>query len=577
MPLSSRWIRFGWCATGIVGIAVVILMGVRERGQASADAWIAHTLEVMGALQETKSDLRGASNELRGYVLTGRTAWIDSYHRDLNHAAETVARTLSLLADNPSQHDRAAVLSDQLSQYRAWGENVLGAYALRGERSAAAAVSTGKGEALQNRVDRLVNAMLADERQLLAGRQQLSARLRKVALWLELVLGALVTAQIFASAYLVRSRYKASQREQETLRVAQSYAEAIVATIRHPLIVLDSCLRVVSANRAFYQLSQATPALTERLPLTEIGGGAWNIPSLVAHLHLVLDEHERLESLKLHHTFAVFGERHLLLNARKVYQPGVATGLVLLAIEDETEQARSEERLEQINAELRGFAYSVAHDLRTPLRGMQGFCEALSEDYAEKLDDTGRSYAVRIAAAAKRMDELIRDLLDYSRLSNGELPLAPVEFSQVVAAAKQQLAGQLAESGATLTVADGLPCVLGHFGMLVQVLANLIGNSIKFVPSGVKPMIAIRAEQHGTAQRILVQDNGIGIPAQFHHKIFRVFERLHGQDQYPGTGIGLAVVRKGVERLGGKVGLISDPGQGACFWIELTTAPAPTR
>jgi len=576
MPLS-RWIRFGWFVTGIVGIAVVFLMAVRESGQASADAWVDHTLEVVGALEETKSDFRGASNELRGYVLTGQPALLEAYHRHLGLALRTVSRTQQLVQDNREELDRANRLEEEIKHFAQGGDELLAVFRTGRLPAAVANIATGQGEREQASLDRLANAMLADERGLLRGRQELSVRLRRVALWLESILGLLVTAQVVASGYLVRSRYNADRREQETLRLSQTYSESIVATIRQPLMVLDSYLRVVSANRAYYQLFQTAPAQIEGLPLTEIAGGMWNIPDLLAHLHSVLDEHEQLESFPLLSQFAELGTRRLLLDARKVYQPGLRTGLLLLAIEDETERARAEERLEQINAELQGFAYSVAHDLRTPLRGMQGFSEALREDYGSRLDETGRGYTVRIAAAAKRMDELIRDLLDYSRLSRSELPLAPVEFDQVVAAAKQQLIGQLTESQATLSVAEDLPRVIGHFGTLVQVMANLIGNSAKFVPPGVKPVITIRAEPRGAWRRVWVEDNGIGIAPQFHEKIFRVFERLHSTREYPGTGIGLAVVRKGIERQGGTVGVESVAGRGASFWIELSGSPAPTR
>jgi signal transduction histidine kinase len=402
-------------------------------------------------------------------------------------------------------------------------------------------------------------------------------RADQAALDLQIMLALLMIAEVFASGHLVRARYKSYHRERETLRLAQAYAESILATIRHPLIVLDSFLRVVSANRSYYQQFQAASGLIEGLPFTEIAGGMWNIPELVAHLHSVIDEHEPLESFRLLHGFGALGNRRLLLNARKVYQPGVRTGLLLVAIEDETGRAKSEELLERSNRELQGFAYSVAHDLRAPLRGMQGFSEALREDYGKVLDETGRNYTLRIEAAAKRMDELIRDLLDYSRLARAELLLAPVEFHQVVAAAKQQVARILQESGATLNVSADLPTVQGHFGTLVQVLANLLGNSAKFVTPGVKPVVTIRSERRGEVVRILVEDNGIGVPPQFHERIFHVFARLHGPEEFPGTGIGLAVVRKGIERLGGRVGVESAAGNGACFWFELPAAADPRR
>jgi len=578
MPLSSRWIRFGWFVIGAVGILVLILMVFREHGQQAADQLVNQTLEVVGSVESTKSNLRGASNELRGYVLTSQPQWLEAYHRHLRQGQQAAARNAELLKGNAAELERAAAMQAIIDGYTVWAGHLLDVFQTKGLEAAAEAARTGKGESALQNLDRTANALLGEERSILVTRQHHSAQLRKAALWLELMLGVLVTAQVFASAYLVRAQYKSYQREQETLRLSQAYAESIVATIRHPLVVLDSFLRVVSANRAYYQLFQTSMSEIDGLPLTEIGGGMWNIPELVAHLHSVIDEHESMESFRLLHRFASLGSRQLLINARKVYQPGVRTGLLLVAIEDETDRANSEERLEQINRELQGFAYSVAHDLRAPLRGMYGFCEALREDYSRVLDETGRSYTERIAAAAKRMDELIRDLLDYSRLARAELPVTPVAVNQVVAAAKQQLAGALRESGATLSVAEDLPVVQAHFGTLVQVLANLIGNSIKFVAPGTQPVVTIRAVARGDMYRILVEDNGIGVAPQFHEKIFRVFERLHTPEEYMGTGIGLAVVHKGIERLGGRVGVESEAGRGACFWVELpAAAPGPMR
>lgn len=577
MPLSSRWIRFGWFVIGAVGLLVVILMAYRERAQAAADALVTHTLEVVGQVESTKSDLRGASNELRGYVLTNQELWLDAYRHHLRLGQQAAEKIAELVEDNPMEEARAAALLGVLREYTQWSQELLEIFHTQGLAGASAAVRTGKGELALGNLDRIANDVLNHERGLLSSRQHTSSQLRQAALGLQVVLALLVMTQVFASGYLVRARYKSYQREQETLRLSQSYAESIVATIRHPLIVLDSFLRVVSANRAYDQQFQAAPGQLEGLPWTEIAGGMWNIPELVAHLHSVIDEHAPMESFRLRHQFAVLGNRQLLLNVRKVYQPGVRTGLLLVVIEDETERAKSEERLEQINRELQGFAYSVAHDLRAPLRGMQGFSEALREDYWQTLDERGQGYLLRIEAAAKRMDELIRDLLDYSRLSRAELPIAPVAFHQVVAAAKQQLAGVLRETDATLRVPDELPLVLGHFGTLVQVLANLIGNSIKFVAPGTKPVVTIRAEPRGNLVRVAVEDNGIGVAPQFHDKIFRVFERLHGPEDYPGTGIGLAVVRKGIERLGGRVGVESEAGRGACFWFELPAASDPMR
>ena len=226
-------------------------------------------------------------------------------------------------------------------------------------------------------------------------------------------------------------------------------------------------------------------------------------------------------------------------------------------------------QLEAINKELTSFTYSVSHDLRAPLRALQGLSNALLEDYGARFDDVGKDYCHRIVTAAGRMDTLIQDLLAYSRLSRTDLELKAVDLALVVSDVKHQLESDLQENKVELAVEGVLPAVLGHRATLGQVMGNLVSNAIKFVAPGVRPRVRIRAEESGDFFRLWVEDNGIGVALEHQERIFRIFERLHGVETYPGTGIGLAIVQKGVERLGGRVGLESAPGEGSRFWIEL--------
>jgi len=230
--------------------------------------------------------------------------------------------------------------------------------------------------------------------------------------------------------------------------------------------------------------------------------------------------------------------------------------------------------LEESNSALAAFGYSVSHDLRAPLRTMQGFAKALLEDYSPALDEEGREYAMRIARGAERMDLLIQDLLAYSRLSLGDVALEPVQLDQVMTEALRLCESALKATGAGVTIPPNLPCVLGHKATLVQVFGNLFSNALKFVSPGVTPRLEVWAERREDRMRVSVRDNGIGIDSAHHGRIFSVFERLHGSETYPGTGIGLAIVKKGIERVGGRVGLESDPGHGSTFWVELRERPA---
>ncbi|MDO8480001.1 MAG: cache domain-containing protein [Candidatus Rokubacteria bacterium] len=236
-------------------------------------------------------------------------------------------------------------------------------------------------------------------------------------------------------------------------------------------------------------------------------------------------------------------------------------------------QERTQE-LEAANQELDTFSYSISHDLRAPLRAMQGFTEALLEDYGERLDSTGQDYAQRIVAASHRMDALIQDLLAYSRLSRTEVRLDPVNVETVVDEVCGQLATELKDRGAEITVDRPLARVMAHRAVFGQVLANLLTNAVKFVAPDTPPRVRIWTELRGDWVRLGVEDNGIGIIAEHRERIFRAFERLHGVEQYPGTGIGLAIVQKGIARLGGQVGVESTLGQGSRFWVELKSAEA---
>ncbi|HEY9728819.1 MAG TPA: CHASE3 domain-containing protein [Chroococcales cyanobacterium] len=263
--------------------------------------------------------------------------------------------------------------------------------------------------------------------------------------------------------------------------------------------------------------------------------------------------------------------------------------------------AERTKKLEESNIELEAFSYSVSHDLRAPLRTIQGFTQALLEDYGDQLNSIGQEYAHYIIDSAIQMDTLISDLLSYSRLSREEIRLQPIDLSKAISDALSQLDAQMQERQAVVTVEDSLPQVMAHRTTFVQVLTNLFSNAVKFVEPDLQPQVRIwaenvecpRLENPGNEEnispsprlpvplfpdspnewvRLWVEDNGIGIAPEYQERIFRVFERLHGIETYPGTGIGLAIVRKGMERMGGRVGVESQPGRGSRFWIELPAA-----
>lgn len=228
-------------------------------------------------------------------------------------------------------------------------------------------------------------------------------------------------------------------------------------------------------------------------------------------------------------------------------------------------------QLSEANIELDAFSYTIAHDLRAPLRNIHELGTALKEDYAASLPGEALEYLARMQSAAVRMDALISDLLDYARLGREEVRMGPVEIAACVEKALQEVAIDIAARDAQVEVMRPLGRVLAQRTMVQQVLLNLITNALKFVGKGSRPRMRVYAEDKGDRWRVCVEDNGIGVDSRHAERIFHVFERLHGQEAYPGTGVGLAIVKKGIEGMGGHVGL-EPASTGSRFWFELKKA-----
>lgn len=225
--------------------------------------------------------------------------------------------------------------------------------------------------------------------------------------------------------------------------------------------------------------------------------------------------------------------------------------------------------LAETTEQLNSFCYSVAHDLRAPLRAQQGYARIILEDYGEQIGDSGKQFAQRIVSAAEKLEKLVHDLLSHVSISRGEQPLGKVEIAAVLAQVRADLSDSIQETKAHVEIGPVDGFVLGHEPSLNLIIANLFSNALKYTKPGESPRIKISSEISETKVRLWIEDQGIGIKPEYHEKIFGVFQRLHTADVYPGTGIGLALVRKGIERMGGRAGVISAPGIGSRFWIEL--------
>ncbi|HEX8237551.1 MAG TPA: PAS domain S-box protein [Abditibacteriaceae bacterium] len=361
----------------------------------------------------------------------------------------------------------------------------------------------------------------------------------------------------------------------------------ILQTIREPLVILDADLRVKLANRAFYQTFQVTEDETENKLFYELGNGEWKIPALCTLLEEIVPRDTQFNNFEVEHDFPHVGRKAMLLNARRVYQEPGGTQTILLSIEDVTERKRLENalqahtrKLEWSNRELQDFAYIASHDLQEPLRAIQAFGDRLMSRHGQALGDEGRDYLNRMQNAAGRMRTLIQNLLEYSRVTTKANPFKIINLEQVANATVSDLSQRVEESGGRIEI-GALPTIEADASQMRQLLQNLIGNALKFRRADVAPVIRLHTVEgwpcpdanKGSAGeeqcRFVVEDNGIGFDEKYAERIFSPFERLHSQRQYEGTGIGLAICRKIVERHGGYITARAVPGQGAGFTITL--------
>jgi len=365
----------------------------------------------------------------------------------------------------------------------------------------------------------------------------------------------------------------------------RGFAQSIVETVRHPLLVLDGNLRVRKANSAFYRTFKASGAETEGHLVYELGGGQWDIPRLRALLEEVARDGASFKDLEVRHDFPHLGVKVMVLDAHLVVHDD-GTPMILLAIEDATEKTQALDsllnlnrelddrvrdrtaQLEAANRELEAFAYSVSHDLRAPLRALDGFSDELLRSYADKLDDRGQHYLRRLRSGTQRMGQLIDDMLQLSRLNRVAMKREPVDLTALAEGVAAELHGREPDRTVAFVIESGLSAV-GDAGLLGVALENLLGNAWKFTSKKQSATITVGQQSHEGVPAFFVRDDGAGFDMAHISKLFGAFQRLHTQREFPGNGVGLAIVQRVVHRHGGQVWAEGSLGQGATFHFTL--------
>lgn len=664
---------------------------------------VRQTEDVRRQLARLLSLVQDVETGARGYILTGQGSFLAPHAAALESLRTAVPALRRLTSDNTAQQARLDRLEPLIGQRIANAARGIELRRLGDMDAAIAFVASNQGKEIMDAIRAVLGEMQIHEDQLLDRRL---AAARRTARWTTSALAAglaadfVLLALVFAVA---RHGLRARARAMQELDEARRYSDIIVETVREPLLILTEDLRVARANRSYYLRFKTTPAETERRPLQELAGGRWNVPALFEKLPAVAREHEEFDDLEVVQEFPGLGRKVLLLNARKLYQPGNNTRRLMLAIEDVTERRAAEEerdrffnvsldmlciasaedgrfrqvsptvqdvlgltpeeflarpymeqvhpddreatqraielqmvrgeklmhfenrfrhkdgswrvlswrsvpqpdglmygvardvteqrqaeneirrlntdlrrhaaQLEAANRELEAFSYSVSHDLRAPLRHIEGFSQLLSRQQSERLDDAGRHYLEVISGSARKLGVLIDELLNFSRMGRSELRHGLTDMAGLVAEVAREHGAAATERSIEWKIGP-LTSVSADAAMIRQVWHNLLGNAVKYTRGRNPAVIEVSHRVDPSVGHVFsVRDNSAGFDMQYAEKLFGVFQRLHSEAEFEGTGVGLANVRRIVERHGGRTWGEGRAGEGATFHFSLPLAP----
>jgi PAS domain S-box-containing protein len=556
-------------------ILLVVCLAYRE-GSATVDAitWVAHTHEVLAGLEGLQADLADVRLNAVRYVSTGRPADLAAYQSSRDQIRQRLSRLRQLTSDNPRQQRRLSLLEQALAERVSFQESAI---SMRGPAGPVAALQflwSDAARAAMAAMQKTIAEMAAEEKGLLLQRDtEFNSSRRKA--WLTLVsLGAIVLLLLGLVSYTLERDIRTRRWTHEALR--QSADEF------HDLYEKAPCgYFSLASHGAFLQINATL--------LAWLGYRREEVVQITEFRHLLtpesaemfesafagLKEHGRIDELGLDMVRKGSSVMPILLTAEAIRDSSDRYAACRGTVFDITERKKSEEHvlstvkeLKRSNDELQQFAYVASHDLQEPLRMVASYTQLLSKRYKGRLDSDADEFIAYAVDGSNRMQGLIQDLLAYSRAGTKGKVLHEISSENALKEALGNLRATIEESGAVVTQ-DSLPVITTDDMQLAQVFQNLVANAIKYHGAEL-PHVHVSARKNGGNEWIFsVRDNGMGISPQYFERIFVLFQRLHGREQFAGTGIGLAVCKKILERLGGRIWVESQPEQGSTFYFAL--------
>jgi PAS domain S-box-containing protein len=594
MPQSTAPIRqtVGLLAltAALVFVIVVAPFWVVRRAQQQsmvAAAAVNHTHEVESTVQALLYDLRNRESATVAYSYGHDSPTIrERLTESRREIPVNLARLTHLTRDNPEQQVRIGKLGSIIDQRGQISEAIL-------------AKPAGQGDPrdiewlLERNPLRHIGAEIAgNEQSLLKSRVAESDRLARRGATLTWVAMALQLLMLSATALMLGRQWRTRRLAEAAAVSSSARAQSVLQTVREPMAVVDRELRVVLHNPAFKEVfAPDDDGVGAGAPIGRFGAGTWEAPETRQRLADVLARNRELWDHEITHRGEDGRERTLLVNARRMTLPDRSDEVALVTANDVTAQKAAElqvrelnrqlqgkvDQVSEVNRELEAFSYSVSHDLRAPLRHIGGFADKLGRHLGDRNDEKSLHYLNTITTSARRMSQLIDDLLVYSRLGRSALRLQPVDMQSLVDETRAMLDANSAQDHPGHRIEwkiAPLPILVGDENMLRQVWLNLLSNALKYSTGSQPAVIEVDyARDANGDHRFEVADNGVGFDMAYASKLFGVFQRLHAISEFEGTGIGLASVRRVLARHGGQIHAQAELGKGARF---IFTLPAST-
>ena len=561
-------------SAGLLILMVVSIFSVRTTLQLlESSNWVTHTHEVLSTLDELLIDMLNIETGGRGYFISGEQRYLDAYQEEMGSVEKDFKKIRELTRDNPRQQQRLDLLDPLIKKKN---ETVKRRIELRktiGLEAVIQDVQTNK--IIINAVRRVIGEIKQEEYGLLKKRNDETKADGKETIFV-IALGGLFGVFLVGLANILINRDIVRRDEMEkALRESEERYRGLFDSIDEGFCIVEMIFDG-QEKPADYRFLQINPSFEKQTGLKDAQGKRVLelIPNLEKHWVetygkiALTGQPARFENLaeQLHRWYDVYAFR---FGAPENRQVAILFNDITGRKKSEEELKKRAEQIEAANKELEAFSYSVSHDLRAPLRHIDGFVDLLEKYTASKLDEKTRHYLNTIADSAKQMGRLIDDLLVFSKMGRTEMSRSRVRFAELVKEVlsdmKEEMKGRRIEWNI-----HPLPEVEGDPSMLRQVVVNLLSNAVKYTSTRDKAQIEIACSDGKENEKVfLVRDNGVGFDMQYVDKLFGVFQRLHNAEDFEGTGIGLANVRRIISRHGGKTWAESPPAGGATFYFSL--------